>query len=49
MLSIIGEPLMPVLNAAATFQFGDNVYSQRTGQTLAKFYSQVSALPFKLQ
>jgi hypothetical protein len=37
------------LDAAATFQFGDDVRDQHTGQTLARLYSVVQDMPFKLQ
>jgi hypothetical protein len=37
------------LDAAATFQFGDDVRNQHTGQTLARLYSVVQDMPFKLQ
>jgi hypothetical protein len=33
----------------ATFQFGDDVRAQHTGQTLARLYSVVMDMPFKLQ
>jgi hypothetical protein len=37
------------LNPVATFQFGDDVRDQHTGQTLARLYSVVMDMPFKLQ
>jgi hypothetical protein len=37
------------LDPAATFQFGDDIREQHTGQTLARMYNVVSELPFKLQ
>ncbi len=37
------------LEPAATFQFGDDVRAQHTGLTLARFYSVVNDMPFKLQ
>jgi hypothetical protein len=37
------------LDPAATFQFGDDVRAQHTGQTLARLYSVVNDMPFKLQ
>jgi hypothetical protein len=37
------------LDAAATFQFGEDVRDQHTGQTLARLYSVVQDMPFKLQ
>lgn len=36
-------------DAAATFQFGQDVRAQRTGGTLARFYSDVYRMPMKLQ
>jgi hypothetical protein len=36
-------------DATATVRFGDDIRAQRTGQTLAALYLQVSALPFRLQ
>jgi hypothetical protein len=36
-------------DTSATFQFGQDVRSQRTGEVLARFYSMVSELPMKLQ
>jgi hypothetical protein len=37
------------LDPVATFQFGDDVRAQHTGQTLARLYSVVNDMPFKLQ
>jgi hypothetical protein len=37
------------LEPAATFQFGDDIRAEHTGQTLARLYNYVSELPFKLQ
>ncbi len=37
------------LEPAATFQFGDDVRAQHTGQTLARLYTVVNDMPFKLQ
>lgn len=37
------------LDVGATFQFGDDVRDQHTGQTLARLYSVVQDMPFKLQ
>ena len=36
-------------DAAATFQFGDNVRGQHTGTILSQLYARVADLPFKLQ
>ncbi|HOX55677.1 MAG TPA: hypothetical protein P5205_05240 [Candidatus Paceibacterota bacterium] len=36
-------------HATATFQFGADVRSQETGSTLARLYSLITQLPFKLQ
>jgi hypothetical protein len=36
-------------NPTATFQFAQDVRSQQTGETLARLYSLISRLPFKLQ
>ena len=36
-------------NATATFQFAPDVRSQQTGETLARLYSLIARLPFKLQ
>ncbi len=37
------------LNSSATFQFGQDVRDQHTGQVLSQLYAQVTQLPFKLQ
>jgi hypothetical protein len=37
------------LDPAATFQFGDDVRAQHTGETLARLYTIVNDMPFKLQ
>lgn len=37
------------LGTTASFQFGNDVTNEHTGQTLAKFYSTVQGMPFKLQ
>ena len=37
------------LETTATFQFGQDVRAQHTGQTLARLYSFVAGLPAKLQ
>ncbi len=37
------------LGAAASLDFGSDVRSEHTGQTLARFYSTVQEMPFKLQ
>jgi hypothetical protein len=36
-------------NPTATFEFGQDVRKQRTGLTLARLYSLINGLPFKLQ
>jgi hypothetical protein len=36
-------------NASATVKFGQNVRDQQTGQTLSRFYSQITSLPSRLQ
>jgi hypothetical protein len=36
-------------NATATFQFAQDVRSQQTGETLARLYSLIARLPYKLQ
>lgn len=41
--------MIPNFSAAATFQFGDDVRKEHTGQTLALLYSLVNQMPFKLQ
>ena len=37
------------LGTSATFQFGNDITNEHTGQTLARFYSAVQGMPFKLQ
>ncbi len=41
--------MLPNFSAAATFQFGDNVREEHTGQTLSMLDSLVTQMPFKLQ
>jgi hypothetical protein len=41
--------MIPNFSAAATFQFGDDVRKEHTGETLAMLYSLVNQMPFKLQ
>ena len=36
-------------NATATFQFAQDVRNQQTGETLARLYSLIARLPYKLQ
>jgi hypothetical protein len=36
-------------NATATFEFAQDVRSQQTGETLARLYSLIAGLPYKLQ
>jgi hypothetical protein len=41
--------LIQNFNSAATFQFSPDVREQHTAETLARLYSRVSGLPFRLQ
>jgi hypothetical protein len=41
--------MLPNFTTAATFHFGDDVRTERTGDTLAMLYSVVTQMPYKLQ